>query len=104
MLSSSSSCEALKKKKKKKHASLRVPRCRDEADGSGLLRYLYLVVGLDELLKAHLLLQIEAEFFQAAEDAVVVRGPSVLLLPAAVCGAAPVITLVRRSRRKGRYI
>lgn len=47
--------------------------------------HLDLVVGLDAFVQAHLLLQVEAEFFQAAKDAVVVRCLSALVLAAAVC-------------------
>lgn len=47
--------------------------------------YLNLIVGLDELLKAHLLLQIEAELLQPTEDAVVVRRLGTLVLRTAIC-------------------
>lgn len=49
---------------------------------------LNLIVGLDELLKAHLLLQGEAKLFQAAEDAVMIRCLHALVLSAAICGTA----------------
>lgn len=52
------------------------------------ISHLYLIVGLNELLKAHLLLQVEAKFFQATEDAVMIRRLYALVLPAAICGAA----------------
>lgn len=47
--------------------------------------YLNLIVGLDELLKAHLLLQIEAKLLQPTEDAVVIRRLGTLVLGAAIC-------------------
>lgn len=47
--------------------------------------YLYLIVGLNELLKAHLLFQIEAKFFQTTEDAVMIRRLCALVLPTAIC-------------------
>lgn len=42
--------------------------------------YLNLVVGFNELLKPHLLLQVEAKLFQAAEDAVVMVSLTPLVL------------------------
>lgn len=57
------------------------PACRE------ISNYLYLIVGLDELLKAHLLLQIEAELLQTTEDAVVIRCLGTLLFPTAICWA-----------------
>lgn len=54
--------------------------------------YLNLTVGLNELLKAHLLLQVEAKFFQTTEDAVMIRCLYALVLSTAVCGAAGFIS------------
>lgn len=48
-------------------------------------KYLDLIVGLDELLKAHLLLQVEAELLQSTEDTVLIRRLGALVLTAAIC-------------------
>lgn len=58
-------------------ASQRAPDCS----------HLDLVVGLDTFFQAHLLLQVEAELFQATEDAVMIRCLGTLVLPTAICGA-----------------
>lgn len=52
--------------------------------------HLDLIVGLDTFLQAHLLLQVEAEFFQATEDAVMIRCLHTLVLSTAVCCAGEV--------------
>lgn len=49
--------------------------------------HLDFIVGLDTFFQAHLLLQVEAELFQATEDAVVIRCLGTLILPTAICGA-----------------
>lgn len=54
----------------------------------GNIPYLNLIVGLNELLKAHLLLQVEAQLFQTTEDAVMMLDLSALLLSTAIYGAA----------------
>lgn len=55
------------------------------------ISYLNLIVGLNELLKTHLLLQFEPKLFQTAEDAVMMLHLSALLLSAAICcGAEPI--------------
>lgn len=55
------------------------------------ISYLNLIVGLNELLKTHLLLQVEPKLFQTAEDAVMMLRLSALLLSAAICcGAEPI--------------
>lgn len=46
--------------------------------------HLNLIVRLNELLKAHLLLQVEAKFFQTAEDTVMMRGLDALVLYTAI--------------------
>lgn len=46
---------------------------------------LNLIVGLNKLLKAYLLLQAEAKFFQATEDAVGMLRFSALVLFTAIC-------------------
>lgn len=58
-------------------ASQRAPDCS----------HLDLVVGLDTFFQAHLLLQVEAELFQATEYAVVIRFLGTLVLPTPICGA-----------------
>lgn len=54
--------------------------------------HLNLIVGLNEPLKAHLLLQVEAKFFQTTEDAVMMRSLHALVLSTAICGAAGFIS------------
>lgn len=46
--------------------------------------HLNFIVGLNELLKAHLLLQVEAKLFQTTEDAVVMLSLSPLVLSTAI--------------------
>lgn len=50
------------------------------------ISHLYLVISFYELLKAHLLLQVEAKLFQATEDAVMVHSLDALVLSTAICG------------------
>lgn len=50
--------------------------------------YLNLIVSLNELLKAHLLLQVEAKLFQPTEDAVMMLSLSTLVLSTTICIAA----------------
>lgn len=48
------------------------------------ISHLNLIVRLDELLKAHLLLQVESKFLQTAEDAVMLRSLDALVLYTAI--------------------
>lgn len=48
-------------------------------------KYLDLIVGLDKLLKAHLLLQVETKLLQSTEDAVLICRLSTMVLTTAIC-------------------
>lgn len=55
-----------------------------QTDLKNNISHLNFIVGLNKLLKAHLLLQVEAKLFQATEDAVMMLGLSHLFFSTAI--------------------